>query len=310
MKKKVNIVIFLIIIILIILGILLTIFITNNLNSSKKEIKNNNDKVINNHNNNNNTAKEDNHDLFTMLLNDSNYKEINIMDKKLLDKYNSLKGPMIYYYNIDTLKDVSSSLLFNAVTNNIKDNDIRVEKAEGNYTYGYIKKDLIDNQIENLFGSDSVKMTKDINDGTISLNNGFLDNTDKAKYHYAELIEETTNDYYFKFFGLQGEGTWSWPSPKPLPIKMISAKEYENYILITSLAIYSKPANQDVIENKRKMSICEDIICNKIIEEITVNNEHYFSVNIDDYIDRAGKIYTIFKKKKDNYYFFKNILNN
>ena len=59
------------------------------------------------------------------------------------------------------------------------------------------------------------------------------------------------------------------------------------------------------------MNICADIVCNKKIGELSVSSqERYFPLNIDDYLENAGIIYTIFRKSNDNYYYYKNIIDN
>ena len=241
--------------------------------------------------------------LLEQLLLDTNYKKIDIKDKTLNKKYNALKETLIYSYNVDSVEDVGETLLFSAVTFNIKNNDIKVDKKDHDFIYGYIKKSLLDNQIKDLFNNDKIKISKN-NDDIISLEHGTIENVDN-KYRNAVLFRETENDYYFRFYG--AEGTWASPVLKPVPIKLVEAREYDEYILVASKAVYDSPINQE--GNKWRMKICSDSLCNNVIKEIKVDKKHYYKINIDDYIKDASTIYTIFKKSENNYYYYKNIVN-
>lgn len=255
------------------------------------------------------TLQKETKELLNTLLEDSNYKELSIIDEKLTYKYNSLKGPFIYYYSIDTIEKVSDTLIAGAVFYNIKDEDIIVDKKEDKYTYGYINKEKLNYPIKELFGNNDIQFSQ--KSGWNYLNSGYLSNTTKENYYHADFIEEKSGQYYFKFFGITGDGTWSYPQPQSEPIKMISARDYKDYILVISKAIYAKPDSSEAENGTRKMNICADTVCNKKIGELSVSSqERYFPLNIDDYLENAGIIYTIFRKSNDNYYYYKNIIDN
>ncbi len=241
--------------------------------------------------------------LLEQLLSDTDYKKIDIKDKTLNKKYNALKEYLIYPYNVDYIEDVGETLLFSAVTFNIKNSDIRVDKKDRDFIYGYIKKSLLDNQIKDLFNNDNIKISKE-NDNIISLEYGTVENVDN-KYRNAVLFGETEKDYYFRFYG--AEGTWASPVLKPVPIKLVEAREYDEYILVTSKAVYDSPIDQE--GNKWRINICSDSLCNNVIKEIKVDKKQYYKLNINDYIKDASTIYTIFKKSENNYYYYKNIIN-
>ncbi len=241
--------------------------------------------------------------LLEQLLSNTDYKKIDIKDKTLNKKYNALKESLIYPYNVDSVEDVGETLLFSAVTFNIKNSDIRVDKKDRDFIYGYIKKSLLDNQIKDLFNNDNIKISKE-NDNIISLEYGTVENVDN-KYRNAVLFGETEKDYYFRFYG--AEGTWASPVLKPVPIKLVEAREYDEYILVTSKAVYDSPIDQE--GNKWRINICSDSLCNNVIKEIKVDKKQYYKLNINDYIKDASTIYTIFKKSENNYYYYKNIIN-
>jgi len=241
--------------------------------------------------------------LLEELLANTNYKKIDIKDKTLNKKYNALKSDLIYSDNVDSIEDVSLSKLFSSVTYYINDKDIRVSKKEDNYTYGYIKKSLLDNQIKDLFNNDSIKITKE-KDNIISLEHGTIKNVN-SKFRNAVLFRETEDEYYFRFN--EAEGTWAAPILKPEPIKLVEAREYNEYILVTSKAVYDSAIDLD--GDKWRINICSDPMCKNVINEIKVNEGRYYKININDYIKEAGTIYTIFKKSDNNYYYYKNIIN-
>ena len=299
-KKKI-IIITLTILVIIIALISSILFITNhNKENNKEELFDENSEEI--------VKQEesiDGKELLNKLLEDNDYKEIDINDQKLIKKYNSLKGPLIYYYNIESLDSVVSTLIFNAISYDIKNDDIEETSSDDTYTYGNIKKSLLDNKIKDLFGPAKIKITNDRSSDFISVNYGQLINVD-LKYRIATLIDNNGNDYSFRFLG--SEGTWAWPSVKPEPIKLVESREYADYILVVSKAIYSCPKDGET--DKWTELVCSDSKCKNVIDEIKVNQEQYYTLNIDDYINNASTIYTIFKKDNNDFYYYKNIIDN
>lgn len=244
-------------------------------------------------------------ELLKKLLKDNSYKEIDINNEVLTKKYNALKGPLIYYYDIESLKEIESNLIFGAITYDIQNNDIKETSSDDNYTYGVIEKNILDNKIKELFGPTKIKITKNTKSDYISINYGTLENVDQ-KYRNAVLMNTEEDNYNFRFYG--AEGTSASPILKPVPIKLVEAREFSDYILVVSKAIYSSPI--DLEDDQWKIKVCSDSKCKKVIKEIKIVNEHYYTLNIDEYINEASTIYTIFKKDNKNYYYYKNIIDN
>ena len=86
----------------------------------------------------------------------------------------------------------------------------------------------------------------------------------------------------------------------------MDVREYDDYILVISKAVYRSQI--DMEDNKLKMNVCEDVECNKVIEELTINQGQKFDINIDKYLDKAkSTIYTVFKKDEQNYHLYKSL---
>ena len=307
MKKIIVLIVIVISIILISIGII----IKSNMDNNKKtnEVINNNsvEKQSTKKEKSDQELKTETQELLSKFMSSSNYKKMDINDE-VLSKYNALK-PLIYYYDIYRLKGIGSNLIFSSITYDINDDNIRIEKETNNEngyieSYGYIKKKLLDEKIKNLFGSEKIKITNENNDEYITLKEGKFENVSQ-KYRNASLISIEDSEYYFKFNDIKG--TYAYPTLNPVPIKLTEIREYDNYVLFISKAVYSKRI--DSLNDSNIMGICSDWYCNNKIDEVTVGNSQYFTVNIDEYINNSETIYTIFKKKKDGYYFYRNIIN-
>ncbi|MBQ6477555.1 MAG: hypothetical protein IJI43_03900 [Bacilli bacterium] len=231
--------------------------------------------------------------------------EFDINNQEINSKYQALMS-LIHWSSINSIKEIiNKNDIFKAITYDIHDNDITEIKTEENSIIGSIKKETINKQIKNLFCTSKIKIALDKNDEDIIVSEGDMENTSQ-KYRHASLKEVTDNSYVFEFGDY--EGTYAAPILKPFPNKIVSIKEYNDYLLVESRHIYS--LGKERKEDSWIVKICSDRICTNVIDEVSVPVQHYFSVNIDKYIDKAEKIYTVFKKHKGHYYFYKNYIEN
>ncbi len=234
------------------------------------------------------------------LIAESNYSVIESTEE-ITNIYDSVKK-IIYYFDIEDIDNISKNDLSNITSYNIKRDDILNIKKEDNYSYGYIKKELFDKQIENIFGDNSTIMQNKLNKIVNSYNNLFYFNVgDDIKR--GTIIEQSNDSYYFKFSG--GEGTWAWPVLEKPAIKLTEIRKVNNYLLLISKAVYSKCSSENE-NNSATVTIYNDFENNNVIDSINIPLGATYNIDVDKYIDNASEVYLVLKlNKKGNYQLYK-----
>lgn len=230
------------------------------------------------------------------LIIEDNYKKIS-ENKELLNIFNSLKK-YIYNTNRKDINSFSKIELFSIVGYNVKEKDISDIKDEGDYTYGYVNKDLLDKQIEAVFGKSTITFGLESEDKNV-LNAGTFENTGD-KFKNAVLMEQTNKQYYFRFYA--NEGTSACPKLKNIPIKLIEVRQIDNNILLVAKSVQTR-----VLE-KEDNQCSVDVINYSIKDPLDTFNvdmkEASYTIDIDKYIDNAMDVYILLKKEKNGKYVF------
>lgn len=295
-KKKILIVIS--VIIVLIIGIILTVCLLPKDNKAKDNMPKDNmtkDSVKNT------TLDEKSLD---DLLESKDYKVVKSKDSLNL-KYEAL-NKIIYSQSVTSIDEIYEDTLFRAIAYKIKDENIKDLKEENGYQYGTINKELFDKQIKDLFNTDKIKITNDKSGDYKAIAFGNMESV-SDKFRHAILIEEKDDNYYFKFYG--GVGTYITPRIEPMPIKLYEIREYDDYYLLVSKAVYV--ALKEDAGDHWIMNVAKDSINEEVIDEVTAPKEAYFTVDINKYLDNAGTIYTVLKKTQDgNSYFISNRIDN
>lgn len=239
----------------------------------------------------------------------NNYSILQNNDSSFYDKYKSLEFT-IYHENIYSFYNLNNDLIKSSIFNYTSLNDIdNIEKKEDKI-YGYINKDIVDKKIKSLFNSKRIKV--ELTDAEDIYSNAHYDynfiNISNKLYRYVNLNNLKNNKYEVVL--LDNIGTIPGPRVYPFPMKITNVKKYDEYILVTSKAVYTQGSQKSMkIYNKINMDSVINDEANKIGNE-TTKDFPFCKIDINKYIDKASTIYTIFKKDGDNYYFYRNFVNN
>ena len=251
-----------------------------------------------------NTNVEDK--LLKSLLTNNNYTNLSTTDIKFYKKYQSLNY-IIYNYNINAYSDLNNDLIKATVFNNINEPLIKNITKTDNELKGYVSKSFINNRLRTLYNNNvglniSDKTYNDYN--YINISNNVYKNVSLIEYSNTQYQVSLTTDTYNRN---------NPPRTYPFPMKIIDAKKYDDYILVTSKAVYLQ---QGILQNNKwKLWVYDKTNPAmtkgaKSLGEVYVNLESFCTVDIEKYINQASTIYTIFKKDGTNYYFYRNYINN
>ena len=233
----------------------------------------------------------------------NNYSVIDITEE-IDNIFDSLKK-YIYTSDRNSIDDFKKEELFSIISYNVKSDDIIVEKQDGEYTYGYVNKDLLNDQIDAIFGKNTISIDK--NKYKMSISYGTFDNAGNI-FKNAVLISQNDEEYYFRFYA--GEGTSVCPTIIEIPIKLTEIRKIDNYLLLISKAIYTNCTSQESV-NKNIINIyANPNKSNKLDSfELSLDTDKY-EINLEDYIDDASEIYLLLKSdKKGNYHFYSSKIN-
>lgn len=278
---------------------------TNKNNTYDYESKNNNN---NQYSSNNNTDTNVKDKLLTDLLTNKNYTNLPNTDALFYKKYEALNYT-IYTQNINSYSDLNNDLIKAAVFNNIYESDISITSDNGNEKNAYVKKEFVDQRLKTLFNNNVKVKVDDYNNDTYN-KYYFIKISDKV-YRSISIIDLYKNKYQIHIDETYGSN--QTPKTYPFPMKITSAKIFDDYILVTSKAVYLQ---QGVLENNKwKLWVYDKANPAmtkgaKSLGEVYVDKDHFCTVDLDKYINQASTIYTIFKKDGTNYYFYRNYINN
>ncbi|MBR2678007.1 MAG: hypothetical protein IKE63_01135 [Bacilli bacterium] len=237
------------------------------------------------------------------LIDRKDYKIIST-NKEIDNIFNSIKKCVYEDSNRNTYKEFKEYELFSIAGYNVKKEDITNIKKEDFSIYGYVKRDILDNQIKAVFGTDKIKVSKEeSNDEMININTGVFENVGN-EFRNIKLISKTDDEYYFSFYAK--EGTSGCPEAKSPPIKLVELRQIDNNIILVTKAVYTK-----VVDGNS--SFCEvEIYDNypsekskKVLDKIKVKaGSEPYDVDINKYVDDASEIYIILEKDKNGEYHF------
>ncbi len=241
--------------------------------------------------------------LLETLIDRNDYKIIST-NKEIDNIFNSIKRYIHEDSSRNTYREFKENELFSIAGYNIKKEDITNVKKGDFSTYGYVKKNLLDNQIKAIFGTDKIKFSKELaKDGTISINSGIFENAGD-EFRNASLVSKTDDEYYFSF--IAKEGTTGCPEAKNPPIKLVELRKMDNYILLIAKAVYTKIVDGnsnfcevEIYDNKPSEKT------KKLLDSIKVKaGNTSYDIDINKYIDNASEIYIILEKDKAGEYHF------
>ncbi len=178
-------------------------------------------------------------------------------------------------------------------------------KKKDSNIYGFVQKSYVEDKLKEIYNN---KVKVNIGESVINkYDYNFITISNKV-YRYVYIVESKGDNYKIKI--VNNYGTYSSPRIYPFSMEIVDAKKIDDYILVTSKAVYLKGI--ELKNNKWTMSVCNSITknyCNKEIERIEVEKGPFTTINIDNYLDTASTIYTVFKEEDNNYYFYKNFIN-
>ena len=277
---------------------------TSNYESTYKS----NDNYKNQYNNDSNTTTNTNVEdkLLKSLLTNNNYTNLPTTNIKFYKKYQSLDY-IIYSYNINDYSDLNNELIKSAVFNNISEPLIKNITKNNDELNGYVSKAFINNRLRTLFNNNVEVNTSNntFNDyNYIKIANTVYKNVNITNYSDTQYKVSLKTDEYNRN---------NPPRTYPFPMKITNVKQFSDYILVTSKAVYLQ---QGVLQNNQwKLWVYDKANPAKTkgaksLGEVYVNLEAFCTVDIEKYIEQASTIYTIFKRDGNNYYFYKNFINN
>lgn len=231
------------------------------------------------------------------LIIEDNYKKIS-ENNELLNIFNSLKK-YVYNTNRNGTNSFSKIELFSIVGYNVKEKDITNTKDEGDYTYGYINKELLDKQIAAVFGKGTFIIGLDSENSKKTLNSGVFENAGD-KFKNAVLMEETKKQYYFRFY--TNEGTSACPKLKNIPIKLIEVRQIDNNILLVAKSVQTRVLETE--DNQCSVDVINYTIKDPLDTFKVAMGEASYTVDIDKYIENAMDVYVLLKKENNGKYVF------
>lgn len=206
----------------------------------------------------------------------------------------------VYDESHEDINSFSTAELFTIIGYNIKDKDIKDVKKDGTYSYGYIKKELLDKRIETIFGKGKIKITKEKNDDdVIEINAGKFKNT-KNEFRNAVLLKEEKDRYYFRFLADEGN-VGACGSRENIPIKIIKIFQIGNDIVIEAKAVQTKTT----LENDNDSCLVEVMNKKEQIDSFNIKlEERTYTIDIDKYQDKASDVYIYLREESKGKYRF------
>lgn len=236
------------------------------------------------------TTGKYNYGVISDLVESSDYTEMDINDSKV-NYIMSAMSDLIYKEDISGYSSLSKSEVVGVVSKLIKDEDIYDvdDNKEPDYSYGYIKKATLNNYVSTLF-LDEEYLALPMNSGMGLVNAS-------SKFLNATVVSKTNDAYYFRFYAKEGT---AGPHPKIIDRKVVSVKEFTDSILIEEKVFYFDYNDVRKIYSDRDKT--------NIIAELDIDLNDYeklenTTIDVNDYLDKAGTIYIVLEKNQGNYYF-------
>lgn len=289
-------------IIFIIIGIVIAIgLITSGIMISKKKTDNKNTQEKSEATNITNQEGQTNIDA---LINNKNYTLVEVNDE-IRNIYDSLKK-ILYYRDKSNLESIEEYDLTEILTYPIKSENItNVQSDDNNYSYGYIKKEIFDKQLNTIFGNNNQQIIQKFeNIKNNPKNNIFYFPNAGDKFKRGILEKQENDSYYFKFYG--GDGTWAYATMKSIPIKLIEVRKINNYLLLVSKAVYTSYSKDSETASTATINVYKDFALEDKIDQFQISvSEKNYEVDINKYLDSAENVYLALKAdNKGNYHFY------
>lgn len=232
------------------------------------------------------------------LINEKKYTTIK-QNKEILNIFNSIKK-YVYNTNREGLSSFSKTELFSIIGYNIKKENITDIKEEDTYSYGYIKKELLDQQIQDIFGKENIRIALDSEDKSKKTINGGVFENAGDKFKNAVLMEVTKKQYYFRFY--RNEGISACPQMKNIPIKLMEVRQIDNYILLKAKSVLTRVVETE--ENQCTVDIINYNVKDPLDTFKVEMGSTPYTIDIDKYTENAMDVYIVLKKGKRGKYYF------
>ena len=240
--------------------------------------------------NTNNDKRKWNYKIITDLVESTDYEDISVDDSRIKYILTAMDN-LVYKEDIGGYTELSKADVISAVSKLIKDDDIYDvdDNKEPDYSYGYIKKETLNNYASTLFLGEEY-LSLPIQDGMGLVNAS-------PKFLNATVVSKTNDAYYFRFYGKEGT---AGPHATVIYQKAINAKEFTDSILIEEKVFYFDYNDVRKIYSDRDKT--------NVIAELDIDLNDYeklekTTIDINDYLDKAGTIYIVLDKKDGNFYF-------
>lgn len=231
------------------------------------------------------------------------WKSLGTDISKVKDVYDVLEE---YTYSFERKSgglSFSSKELLEIAVWNIKWADLKnvhEDSFSGNKT-GILSMDVVDKNLKKYFGN-NYKLDTSIFDGS----NDIYDNNIYEWFEFPSYNAETKEISVLTKGGTDGYGTTGQgPSPTFITRKVVDVSELNDELKVIEKAIYIKFLNYSYSDHSSVYSICK-FSNNNCIDELEINDSeaHLYTISVDDYIDQASTITSLYHKAEDGSYYF------
>lgn len=230
-----------------------------------------------------------NHGEIKDLLASDNYIKIDENNSKIKHILSAIDD-IAYEKNISNYDALSYKDITRAVSSFIKDEDIYNVTEDNGVKFGYISKETINDYFYNTFKNE--KELALIEEESLQLKNA------SKEYYNAVVMESKKDSYYFKFYPKEET---SLPSPKIINRKIMSIKSFEKVVLIEEKVIYYdfEEDSKTVYSDRERTIIIDELNFDETDSQQVENT----TIDVNNYLDKAGTIYIVLNKKDGNFYF-------